>query len=369
MRATFRDGIFTAALAAAGSLTKAKLVRRPRHKPLTIPPRTPGAITRLACASVRANGIDLAPLLAGAGLIERQIDDRSAPIAVKYQIRLLNLAAAALRDDLLGFHIGRDSDLREIGLLYYVMASSNLLGESLQRVERYSSLNNEGIHLTIRNDDESTVVTLSYVGVERHSDRHQIECWLTALLRICRRLTNRQLIPRHVRVDHFRADESPELRSFFGCPLAFGSTVDEIVFAEDVRNLPVVSGDPYLNEILVKVCEDTLSRRGALRNSLRADLEKAIAPLLPHGEAHAGEVARQLGMSRRTLARRLASQDLTFAEILADLRIDLAKRHLRDGNLPISEIAWLLGYREASAFAHAFKRATGKAPREFRVRG
>jgi AraC-like DNA-binding protein len=343
-------------------------VRRPRLKPLAIPPRTAGAMTRLVCALLRAKGIALAPLVARSGLTEQQIDDRDARIAVKHQIKMLDLAAAALHDDLIGFHLARDSDLREVALLYYVLASSNRLGESLERAERYSSLNNEGIHLRIRHDDASTVITLSYVDVERRLDRHQMECWLTAVVRVCRLLTDRQLIPRHVRVDHLRADAPAELKSFFGCNVTFGCDADEIVFAENVQNLPVVDGDPYLNEILVKFCEDAISRRGVARNTLRAELEKTIAPLLPHGKAHAGEVARRLGMSRRTLARRLASEGLTFAQLLADLRVDLAKRHLRDGHLPISEIAWLIGYGEASAFTHAFKRATGKTPREFRMR-
>jgi AraC-like DNA-binding protein len=305
--------------------------------------------------------------LLSSGLTEKQVNDRTARIAAKYQIRLLELASTALQDDCLGFHVARDADLREIGLLYYVMASSNVLGESLQRAERYSWLNNEGIRLRLRKDGKNTVIALNYVDIDRQSDRHQMECWLTALVRICRRLTNRHLIPTRMEVDHFRKDVPAELRSFFGCEVAFGSYVDEIVFAENLDDLPVISGDPYLNEILVKLCENALSQRGAPRNTIRGELEKVIAPLLPHGAAQIREVARQLGMSQRTLARRLSSEGLTFSEVLTDLRIELAKRHLKDRNLPISEIAWLLGYHEPSAFAHAFKRATNKTPRAFRI--
>jgi AraC-like DNA-binding protein len=128
-----------------------------------------------------------------------------------------------------------------------------------------------------------------------------------------------------------------------------------------------VSGDPHLNSLLVKFCEEALSERAAARGSLRRDLENAIVLLLPHGKAQVDEVATRLGMSRRTLGRRLASEGLTFASVLADLRVDLAKRQLRDGSLAISQIAWLLGYREVSAFTHAFKRWTGKTPREVRT--
>ena len=131
----------------------------------------------------------------------------------------------------------------------------------------------------------------------------------------------------------------------------------------------MVSADPYLNELLTAYCEEALARRRTGRGGLRADVENAIVPLLPHGEARAGQVARRLGMSQRTLARRLASEDLTFASVLDGLRLDLADRYLADADLSISEIAWLLGYREVSAFTHAFKRWTGKTPREVRTQG
>ena len=78
------------------------------------------------------------------------------------------------------------------------------------------------------------------------------------------------------------------------------------------------------------------------------------------------EVARKLGISTRTLARRLASEGQTFLGVLTSLRSDLAKRYLREPDLPVSEVAWLVGYREASAFNHAFKRWTGTTPKKVR---
>jgi AraC-like DNA-binding protein len=72
-------------------------------------------------------------------------------------------------------------------------------------------------------------------------------------------------------------------------------------------------------------------------------------------------------MSPRTLARRLAAEGLTFSTVLDRLRADLAQRYLQDKDLPISTIAWMLGYREVSAFTHAYKRLTGKTPKEARA--
>jgi AraC-like DNA-binding protein len=90
--------------------------------------------------------------------------------------------------------------------------------------------------------------------------------------------------------------------------------------------------------------------------------------LLPHGKANLEVVAHQLGLSQRTLARRLAVEGLNFSAVLGDLKTDLARRYLADNELSISQIAWLLGYREVSSFTHAFKRWSGKAPRQTRSR-
>jgi AraC-like DNA-binding protein len=74
-------------------------------------------------------------------------------------------------------------------------------------------------------------------------------------------------------------------------------------------------------------------------------------------------------MSHRTLARKLSSQGLTFSKISEELKANLAKHYLKNGDPPISQVAWLLGYREISAFTHAFKRWTGLTPRQLRVHG
>jgi AraC-like DNA-binding protein len=82
--------------------------------------------------------------------------------------------------------------------------------------------------------------------------------------------------------------------------------------------------------------------------------------------ASAPEIARRLGLSQRTLARRLASEGLSFSQILHEMKIDLAKRYLGEG-IAISRIAWLLGYRETSAFIHSFRRRIGTSPKQFRL--
>jgi AraC-like DNA-binding protein len=329
-------------------------------------PSAAGLLSRLACARALSAGIDVEPLMVEAGVTRKQVEDQSVRLAVKGQIKFVELVANALHDDLLGFHLGCDYDLREIGLLYYVWNSSELLGDAFRRAERYSSIANEAVSLRVRSNGNDFALTSTYVGIKRLSDRHQIEFWVTSLVRIWRQLTNRHVLPSSVGFVHRRNGGANALEKFLGCDVTFGAATDEVAFPGTVKQMPVVCADPYLNKLLIKSCDEARRHREVGRSTCRVDVENAIAPLLPHGKAGAGEIARQLGMSPRTLERRLRSEGLTFSDTLSELRCDLAKRYFREEDLSISKIAWLLGYQEVSGFTHAFKRWTGKTPREAR---
>src|SRR6266702_3641021 len=233
----------------------------------------------------------------------------------------------ALKDDCIGFTLAHDFDLREIGLLYYVMACSQTLGEALKRLARYSKVTNEALVFGYREGNRLTV-SLSYSGVPRHSDRHQIEFCMFAVLRICRVLTGHNLVPQQFSISHYRSEGTSEMARFVGMKVDFGADTDEFAL----------------------------------------DIESGELPLT-HGRVLLGDVARSLGMSERTLTRKLSDEGLNFAKIFQQLRRDLAVRYLRDRKLHVSKIAWLLGFNEVSAFTHAFKRWTGKTPRQMRTVG
>jgi AraC-like DNA-binding protein len=327
-------------------------------------PTSIGTIARLAFALAEEKGADVVGLLKESGLSRELIDDPDARLEVQSQIKFLDLVAKAIGDDLLGFHLSQRFDLRAIGLPYYVLASSERLDEAFQHAARYSSVVNDGIRLTLQ-ERRKLCIVFEYVSVARHSDQHQIEFWIAALVRICRQITNRRLTPDGVNFAH-RRKPSRELSTFFGCDIRFGSDIDEAVFPLSIRDIAVVSGDPYLNQLLLKYCEEALAYRTTSQKSFAPTVENTIALLMPHGKAQAAEVARTLGLSQKTLARRLWSEGLRFGSVRQRLRCDLAKRHLADKGMSISEIAWLLGYRDVGAFTNAFKRWTGRAPRTFR---
>ena len=329
-------------------------------------PSATGGIARLACARLEKMGKDPTVILSKVGLTPEEARDPAIRIEVQTQIQLLELAAEAVQDEWLGFHLACSFDLREIGLVYYVIASSDQLADALRNAERYSQINNEGVRLRFSMLDGTAAIALDYVNVDRDADRHHIEFWLVTLVRICRQVTNGRLAPSRLKTKHFRNRTPAEFRAFFGVDIEFGANADEICFPRPIALLPVVGRDEHLNELLRRYAEEALAAKPRERLTVRSRAEDILPKLLPHGRAMASEVARRLGMSSRTLSRKLAEEGTSFAEILDQLRAALAKRYLHDETLPVSEISWLLGYREVSSLIHAFKRWTGTTPRRFR---
>jgi AraC-like DNA-binding protein len=329
-------------------------------------PTAQGGLSRLAIARLKSAGVPVEPLLRRVGLTPEVIADPEQRLSVRSQINLLDEAAIALQDDCLGFTLARNHDPREIGLLYYVMASSQTLGDGLKRVARYSQITNEAVVVHYREGD-GLIIRLSYSGVPRHSDRHQIEFCMFALLRICRVLTGQLLVPQHFWISHHRSGTNSEMARFVGTAVEFGATADEFALNANARELTLIHADPYLNNLLLKSCEAALSDRRGNVSQLRTRVENAISSLLPHGRVVVDDVARSLGMSKRTLARKLSDEALNFTEVLQQLRRDLAHRYLDDPKLHVSKIAWLLGFKEVSAFTHTFKRWTGKTPSQMRT--
>jgi len=326
-------------------------------------PSAMGLVSRLAYRRARMAGVAIRPILGKSRLTRQQIEDPKSRIAASHQVDFLNRIAAALGDDMLGFELGQAFDLREGGLIYYVFASSATLQEVFERGARYSAVVNESI-VQRQIDSRFVGLAISYSGVRRHDDRHQMEFWATALVRIVRHLTATHLRPVRVRLTHQPGKGHARLSRFLGCRIEFGATSDEILFARESREMRVINSDPFLGKLLVDMCEKALASRARAPDSFAARVENMLAPLLPHGQALASTVAARLGLSPRTFARRLAAEGLTFSALLHRVRLQLARRYLIQESLPVSKVAWLLGYQEVGAFSHAFRRWTGKAPSE-----
>jgi hypothetical protein len=245
-------------------------------------PSATGGIARLACARLREQDKDVAAVLYKAGLTVEQANDPTVRLEVRAQIKVLELAAEELRDEFLGFHLACNFDLREIGLVYYVIASSEQLADALRNCERYSRINNEGVRLSL-SLDRAVSITLDYVNVHRWQDRHHLEFWMVTLVRICRQVTGNGLAPRQLKVRHLRTDPPAEFTRFFGVDVEFGADTDEIAFLASAASLPIVGQDTYLNNLLRRYAEEALALRPRQPESSRADYSAASSSRQSYG--------------------------------------------------------------------------------------
>src|SRR5215472_12829962 len=158
-------------------------------------PTASGAIARAAYGRALEARVEVEPLLNSSSLTPQQIK---------------------LPDPFLGIHLAEGIELREMGLVYYVIASSETLGDALGRLARYSGITNEGVRITCR-EGKDIRVQFDYLGVSRLSDRHQIECFVAILLRLCRLLTGLSIPPTGVKLAHRRTELPAEIKKVFGC--------------------------------------------------------------------------------------------------------------------------------------------------------
>ena len=195
--------------------------------------------------------------------------------------------------------------------------------------------------------------------------RHFFELLALWFVRTLHKETNRDFTLLRVTFTHARNADLREVHRLLRCPVDFAQGVDSWVLPRRVMDLPILSGDSQLLKILTAHAEDLLAERYSV-TGLQSMVANQLASLLPSGESRAAAVARQLGMSQRSLTRHLAEEGATFAAVLEQLRRRLASHSLADDRMSVQQTAWLLGYSEVGAFNHAYKRWTGTAPRRTR---
>jgi AraC-like DNA-binding protein len=163
---------------------------------------------------------------------------------------------------------------------------------------------------------------------------------VAVILRGLRELAGRDIRPIRAAFAHARNADLPEFTRFFGCPVEFGRAVDEGVasdlleFSADAVAAPLLTADPKLLKALEPFCDMAAKERRTASDTLRAAVEKEAEKLLPHGKAQKQIVARALGMSTRTLARRLGVEGTTYEDVIDELRRSLALQYLKDPACP-----------------------------------
>ena len=179
-----------------------------------------------------------------------------------------------------------------------------------------------------------------------------------------RRLGKSAPMPRAVRLRHAAPPERAKYTAHYGVAPSFASPLYELVYARDLPDLPISSFNSRLRDYFEEECKRQLSRV-ASGSSMAAQVRKQLIRSMDGGDSSVEATAKRLGTSARSLQRRLTEEGTRYNDLLAEVRSEFAQRYLARGTISASEVAYLLGFTEPPAFFKAFKRWTGKTPREF----
>jgi AraC-like DNA-binding protein len=325
-------------------------------------PTVTGFAVKCTIAALQGRNIAEGPLLRRAGLPEFELDNSRRRVTAAAQGEFLEYAAQALNDTAFGLHLAEQANPREAGLLFYVVSAAGNVGEALTLFVRYCRIVNESVRLKLMRQTDGMVVEASFFGISRHRVRQNVEFQFAVVVKAIREIAGRDVSPTRVACAHGRTADLREFERFYGCPVEFGATFDELAFSSETLALPLITEDPHLLETLRPFCEEAARARNTPLGSMRAAVENEVQRLLPHGHAQAESIAKALAVSPRTLSRRLSEEGTTFAEVVEGLRRSLANQYLIESGFTLAQIGWLLGYEGPTSFNHAFKRWTGRSP-------
>jgi AraC-like DNA-binding protein len=191
---------------------------------------------------------------------------------------------------------------------------------------------------------------------------------LAMYTRVCREAVGFETwAPREVHFRHRAPKDSTAQRRFFGAPVHYGQTDDALLFATTDLRAPMKAADPELLPILVRHADECLKKLPR-SDDFRDGVRRVVIAELGSGDVTIERVADRLGMSARSVQRRLQEDGPSFKDLVAETRLALSRRYLGDPSLTLTEAAYLLGYSDLSAFSRAFRRWTGTSAIEFRRR-
>jgi len=305
-------------------------------------------------------------ILREVGLSREELAPPDARIDFAKHVALIEIAAERLNDRCFGLHFGASLDPLDAGAVGYLAANSPTLNAAIENYVKYLATATEGFRVHLDREPQRTRVVVEMIDPEVTRRQQCYELALASTINISRFVVGRRFAPAAVEMQHQRDSDLDEFRRYFGKPVAFGSGRYAVIFDQAQLTAPCRSADERLFRIVKAHC-DALLEKSRKATEFREEVEHLVAALLPTGTATTKHVAATLAMSDRTLARRLAEEGTSFREILERQRHAMALEYLSDSAVRPSQIAYLLGYSEPSAFTHAFRRWTGCSPAEYRT--
>ncbi len=320
--------------------------------------------SRALLETCRRMGLDADRLASRAGLTPEMLADPDARIPADLADGLWREALTASGDRWLALHAAEHVPFGAFRVLDFLAASGTRLGDGLSRVCAYFRLVDPRGLLSVEEEEDRARLCFDTVAGGAPAEPAQQFTFALFLLR-ARAMIDEPFRPLEVCFTFPSPSDPGELSRVFGVIPTFDCARAALVFPRRIFDLPPPSRNPGLFSVLDEHAR-ALLERVPLDEALVTRVRLAIAAGL-NGEAPTlARLARQLGLSPRSLQRKLESDGTSFVALLDEVRHERADLMLRSPDVAVSEVSWVLGFSEQSAFTRAFKRWTGRSPQEFR---
>jgi len=235
----------------------------------------------------------------------------------------------------------------------------------LERTERYMVLVTN--HGTIKVEDiNDTTKTQLFRTPEHRGLEISNETTFAMIIKIIKDVTEADIYPTLVRFQHAPPSRITPYLEYFNCPVQFKQSENAFYYKTADLSTPTVKADKSIHQFLVERMDEEAQGIEVNANKLVKDVQNLIEEALPSGIPSVNQIGAHLGMSSRTLKRRLAEHDMTFRSLVKNTQESISIQLLKHSSHSIGEIAFQAGYSEQSAFNRAFKRWTGQSPVAYR---
>lgn len=253
-------------------------------------------------------------------------------------------------------------DYGALGLAW--KAAPDLFG-SFSRVERYARLWTSVVEYELRRTERGTLYILHRAGPRRLGMRLSNEATLASTVSLARQVSPVPVVPMEVMFKHAAPKSLEAHETYFGCPVRFASAHDALLLSDETLMQPNILGDEGITQFIVSHLDAEMAGIDDVENLVRRTKD-SIARAMSEGLPKMANVAKGLGLSVRSFHRRLAEHGASFQTLTEETRRELALGMLQDERYSLSEIAFLTGFSEQSAFTRAFKRWMGQTPASYR---
>lgn len=264
--------------------------------------------------------------------------------------------------------VGQAMKIEDYGVLGLSWRTCSQAKEIFERSERYFKLLSNTYLFKVNSGPEVSDILL-YRDAHRRGLELSNEATLSAAVVMLRAMTETEISPLSVSFKHHAPSNLSDYTAAFRCPIHFNQTENTLTYRTVDLNMRTAKADVSINKFLVERVEEATAGIEVSGNRIVADIEQLIRDALPSGIPSIGKVSKHIGMSSRTLTRRLAESGIPFRELIHKTQESMARNLLLNTSRSMAEIAFQTGFSEQSAFSRAFKRWTGQSPAEYRKIG